>query len=59
MTMKWYYAWIKDNTGRLIETRFQGYNKKDAYYRIMQNEAVKRNHPDLKLKEVHLSKMQY
>lgn len=57
--MKWYHAWIKDNTGRLVSTRFQGENKKDAYNRIMQNEQVKANHPDLKLKDVTLSKIQY
>jgi hypothetical protein len=56
--MKWYYAWIKDSTGRLVETRFQGENKSDAYERIMQNEQVKQNHPELKLKDVHLSKFQ-
>ena len=57
--MKWYYALIKDNSGRLIETRFKGENKRDAYEIIMQNETVQKNHPDLKLKDVHLSKMQY
>jgi hypothetical protein len=56
--MKTYYAWIKDNTGRLTETRFCGENKKDAYNRIMQNESVKANHPELKMSDVHLSKFQ-
>ena len=56
--MKWYYAWIKDNTGRLIETRFKGENKRDAYERIMQNETVRKNHPNLKMKDVHISKNQ-
>lgn len=57
--MKWYYAWIKDSTGRLVETRFKGENKKDAYDRIMQNEQVQKNHPELKLKDIHLSKIQH
>jgi len=57
--MKWYYALVKDCNGRLIETRFKGYDKKDAYNKLMQNESVKQNHPELKLKDVHLSKMQY
>lgn len=57
--MKWYHAWIKDNTGRLISTRFQGENKRDAYERIMQNEQVQANHPDLKLKDITLSKIQH
>ncbi len=57
--MKWYYAWVKDCNGRLIETRFKGYSKKDAYNRLMQNESVQQNHLELKLKDIHLSKMQY
>lgn len=59
MKTKWFYAWIKDNSGRLIETRFVCVNKKDAYSNIMSNDSVMLNHPDLKLSDIHLSKYQY
>lgn len=59
MKARWYYAWIKGNDGRLVETRIMGHNKQDAYERLMALEQVQKYHPDLKLKDVRLSNIQH
>ena len=49
----WYYALIKDSMGYEVENRIDASSKQEAF------EKLRRTAPELKLKDVHRSKMQY